>query len=518
MGRATEYYQIPQVPSSADKDVQTFLKAVKGTLDVFTGSTGNANANLDQVVTFRDIQNLYVGRVVSSTSRPFSGRITRVTGDVIRTGRIECNDATSFLDLTYNKLVFNNKITYDSTEPGIFIGQDQSDKLFKVNIGHDASGYSIKWNGSTLVITGTITATAGAIGGFVITVNGISDNATEADAKIFLDKPNTMLRLGPTTGTYLVVDGDYSGIPAIYSSNYSAGTSGFLLKADLLDVGNILARGSIRCAVFQKDSVSAVGGNLAILAGDVLAADMTSGGTTLTIKGDETFVVGDALRIKEGTDDEWLQVTDASSAPTYSVTRDKASVYSGSPPAWKKGASVINYRQSGDGGILLTSSMTNAPYFSVFTHAGSPWSAITERIRVGNLNGFLDYASDLYGIGIGDTSGYLKYDPTNGLRVLGAMTDTTAWENKTSDFNAVTGGRYFVTTTGGAVTMTLPSSPTVGNRVRWMDLASSFGTYALTIARNGEKIMGYEDNLVCQNNDESGILEYTGSSYGWVLF
>jgi hypothetical protein len=48
-----------------------------------------------------------------------------------------------------------------------------------------------------------------------------------------------------------------------------------------------------------------------------------------------------------------------------------------------------------------------------------------ERLRFGNLNGYLDYVTNLYGIAIGDIANYLKYDPTNGLRISGAMSAGT---------------------------------------------------------------------------------------------
>jgi len=50
----------------------------------------------------------------------------------------------------------------------------------------------------------------------------------------------------------------------------------------------------------------------------------------------------------------------------------------------------------------------------------SLYSADTERLRIGNLNGFLGYVTDLYGPAIGSAAKYLKYDSTNGLRLGGS--------------------------------------------------------------------------------------------------
>jgi len=146
----------------------------------------------------------------------------------------------------------------------------------------------------------------------------------------------------------------------------------------------------------------------------------------LVIEDNDTFAVGDILYMKArtdtGTDAEWLEVVNIDHAPSYRVIRDKAGMYAdGSNPEWTKGAAVANYGQAGDGGIYVTAVDTNAPHLSIFTHAGEPWNAITTHIREGNLNGFLGYDSDLYGIAIGETDAYLKYDPTNGLRIKGTI-------------------------------------------------------------------------------------------------
>ena len=204
----------------------------------------------------------------------------------------------------------------------------------------------------------------------------------------------------------------------------------------------MIARGKFSTVAFEKDVMSVMGGNFLVMPGDVLASDMTAlDASTLTITGDETFAVNDQLRIKDGVDDEWLTVTNIGSAPTYTVTRDRDSSYGAdSNPIWKKGTSVTNFGASGEGGIFMTASESNAPYMSIVTHAGSPWSTLTTHVRIGNLNGYLGYSSDLFGIAIGETNKYLKYDPTNGLRVKGDI--------------SVTGGSIsgsFVVDTGGSV-------------------------------------------------------------------
>ena len=56
-------------------------------------------------------------------------------------------------------------------------------------------------------------------------------------------------------------------------------------------------------------------------------------------------------------------------------------------------------------------------------------------------------------------------------------------------FTATNGSGFFVNTAGGAVTATLPSSPTAGQIVAFSDYSSTFACNNLTIGRAGSKLM-----------------------------
>ena len=58
----------------------------------------------------------------------------------------------------------------------------------------------------------------------------------------------------------------------------------------------------------------------------------------------------------------------------------------------------------------------------------------------------------------------------------------------------VNGKGYFVNTTSGVVTITLPSSPSAGDIIAIKDYARTFGTNKVTLCRNGSKMCG-----VCSN-------------------
>jgi len=96
-------------------------------------------------------------------------------------------------------------------------------------------------------------------------------------------------------------------------------------------------------------------------------------------------------------------------------------------------------------------------------------------------------------------------------------TGTVDWctTAKTSPFSAVSGDGFFVNTTSGAVTVTLPSSPSAGDIVSIKDYARTFGCNAVTVARNGSKMCG---NCACTTLDQKGqsvTLIYVDDTKGW---
>jgi len=123
---------------------------------------------------------------------------------------------------------------------------------------------------------GNITSIAGSIGAWNITPTVLRSGATDAASNILLDPTTSILRLGPTTGNYLTLDGANL---RIRSSNYVSGFAGggVTLEPDLLEVGNIACRGLLRTYVLQKDILSVNAGSLLITPNaDVLDTDMTA--------------------------------------------------------------------------------------------------------------------------------------------------------------------------------------------------------------------------------------------------
>ena len=95
---------------------------------------------------------------------------------------------------------------------------------------------------------------------------------------------------------------------------------------------------------------------------------------------------------------------------------------------------------------------------------------------------------------------------------------TVNWQTtvKTADFTATSGEGYFINTTSGAVTMTLPSSPSAGDIVALKDYANTFDTNNLTINRNGEPIGGESTNAVISVEGQSLTIVYIDGTRGWL--
>ena len=98
-------------------------------------------------------------------------------------------------------------------------------------------------------------------------------------------------------------------------------------------------------------------------------------------------------------------------------------------------------------------------------------------------------------------------------------TGTVDWQTsiKTANFTATSGEGYFCDTASvGAFTLTLPSSPSVGDIVALKDYASNFATANLTIGRGGSNLNGDATDSIRNTDNESLTLVYADATKGWL--
>ena len=105
-----------------------------------------------------------------------------------------------------------------------------------------------------------------------------------------------------------------------------------------------------------------------------------------------------------------------------------------------------------------------------------------------------------------------------GIGQLSFSAAGTSWQAvKTSAFTAAAGEGYFINTTSSAFTMTLPSSPSIGDEVSFIDYAGTFDSNNLTVGRNSEKIQGASADLTVSTERAANTLVYTDGTQGWLL-
>jgi len=80
---------------------------------------------------------------------------------------------------------------------------------------------------------------------------------------------------------------------------------------------------------------------------------------------------------------------------------------------------------------------------------------------------------------------------------------------KNADYTAVAKDFILIDTSANVVTVTLPASPTNFDVISFLDYTGSFDTNNLTVARNGNNIMGLaEDMTVAVKNNSFDLIFY----------
>lgn len=112
------------------------------------------------------------------------------------------------------------------------------------------------------------------------------------------------------------------------------------------------------------------------------------------------------------------------------------------------------------------------------------------------------------------TRNYLEnYNGTSWVPVGGFTNRTVSTSTTVDSFE-----QCFVNTSGGAVTLTLPAAPSLGDVIRFFDITKTFDTNNLTIARNAKLIQGDAANMTVNIEGAAFELVYSGDTYGWRIF
>jgi hypothetical protein len=96
------------------------------------------------------------------------------------------------------------------------------------------------------------------------------------------------------------------------------------------------------------------------------------------------------------------------------------------------------------------------------------------------------------------------------------------WQILTANKLLVNRDRVFVNTPAlgggvGGLTLTLPAGPAIGHVVEIVDISGNASTNFFTIARNGERIQGVEEDLIFNVNNKAMKLIYSNTAKGWRI-
>lgn len=263
---------------------------------------------------------------------------------------------------------------------------------------------------------------------------------------------------------------------AFRTTSFTSGIVGWNVSNDgSAEFNNVRVRGELSASVFKISEISATAGTFGVFySASTLSVDCITAGTlglSMVIRaknsdaGGMLFAVNDVVRIKAWTgtaiQEVWATVTTRSNNgadTTYTATMNSGTTAT----TFYKGTAIVDYGPSGTGFITLSTDGTvgSSPNLTMATHAGSPWSAFTTLLRLGNLNGSYGYVTDVYGLGVGNSTEYLTVDPTNGLRFVGAA----------GNVNLNSTGLSFVAGT----------SPTAAKSIQWRDSSTAVGTLYTT--------------------------------------
>jgi hypothetical protein len=93
----------------------------------------------------------------------------------------------------------------------------------------------------------------------------------------------------------------------------------------------------------------------------------------------------------------------------------------------------------------------------------------------------------------------------------------STWQERTASFTAVAGESYFVNTTNAAVTVTFPSTASLGDTIKIVDAGGTFETNPCTIELNGKKFNETAINPVLATSKLVRTFVYYNELRGWLF-
>ena len=493
-------------------------------------SLGNSTAGLSFVDSSEARKLLSGGTGVTYTSGTGAIEIGQAVGtssnvtfnDVIVSGNLTVSGTTTNIDTTNltvsdNIIILNNDVTgTPSQNAGIEVERgDQTNAVLQWNETSD------HWEISSGGTTGRIITTGDTLGDITEVVAGTGLSGGGTSGSVTLNMANT----------------------AVTAASYGSGTAIPVITVD--------AQGRITAASTSSvtpPAFSAVTSKPTTISGYGITDHLDSSRAmhipetefSVTTAGGGVYkFTGDGFPVESGNN------------PTFYVTRGKKYVINnssyGSHPMYIKttpsSGTGNQYTSgvSGQGTVKITIDVPfDAPkllYYQCSLHSsmlgtivvlndqfGQPDSAgvntlADARIAASSINAL----SDVNTSGVADTNVLAWSSSNNRFQPAaaggGGGGSGINWTSiKTTTYTATTLDGVLCNTTGGGFTVNLPSSPSLGDMVRVIDVYGTTGTGGkeITIGRNGSNIEAAASDLTINVNRAALGLVYTDATNGWV--
>ena len=411
------------------------------------------------------------------------------------------------VDAEYATLTFNNGTTAWNTNISLSVNGNVAGNYF---VGNGSALTSITGaNVTGNVANATYAVSAGSAGSavtaeqvtFAVQANitgvgtlgnlSVSGNTTVGN----LSTGGFVSATGNVTGNYFIGNGSQlTGIAASYGNANVVANLAALGSNPVSTTGNITG-GNLNAAGLSLSSnvISAINSTANITTTANISANYYIGdGSQLTGVAGGSTTFGNTAPVSPAIGDVWIQ---ANTAIQYVYFNDNTS---------NQWAEMEAYQSFSSGGTTNPSGANTQIQFndggSFGASANLTFNNSSNTLSTGTISATGNITGNVF---IG-----------NGSQLTGI---TMSWSIANSNATMSVNRGYFVDTTGGAKTMTLPTGVTIGDTVRINDLAGTFGANNLTVARNGSNIQGIADDLVVSVNQSSFGLVYSNGTYGWKL-
>jgi len=418
---------------------------------------------------------------------------------------------------------------YSGSAIDAFMGWDNSNAEFGFGSNVSVTSEVVTWNsygnvranvyfGNGSQLTGVQASTAQK------TANGTSNvDIATADG-------NITMAVGGTAGVVTITT------TGVNIAGYANLGSGNLLTTGNVTAGYVIANGSSLSSITGANVTGNVGNalNAYAVAGANVSGAVSFATTANSVAGanvsgtvaNATYAVSAGSATTAGT------VTTASQPNITSVGTLTSLAVSGTTNLGAIGNVTItggsaNYFLKTDGAGVLSWSSLPSTTLSVDTYTGDgSWTMKTLSSTPLNINytlvaiGGVFQPRSSYSL----TGAVITFSdpPPNGaiveITIINGGTAGSAgyvYQGINSSTTAIAGVRYLIDTTAN-VTLTLPSSASLGDEVGVIDATGNAGTKNIIVARNGGKIEGASADLTVSTNRSAFTLVYYNSTQGWI--